>query len=414
MRRRAAGLLTALLLAVPSMAADDAVTAGLDLRLRWESLDHGDWADGGDARLLHRAMPWLDVSAQPLHVRLRGIAAGVEGMRDRPGPPDRTGLDLLEAAVGIDLAQGGDIDLMLTVGRALLGLGSERLVGRRYGANVPQPFDGARMRVAGGGWQVDLLALRPVIAGSGDLDDAPGQGRFLRGAYATIDAGQGTLDAYLLATGQDTARYAQGAGRESRRTAGLRLAGSDGNWTWNGEGMWQWGRFAGTEIRAWSLASEVGYRLPGPGLSPRLLLRANIASGDASPADGRLGTFNPLYPRAKYFGELTPIGPRNMVNLHPGLELDLGAGFQLSAAGVFYWRQRRADGLYGLSGQVLRPAEPDAGRFVGRQGELVLGWEGRGLTAAASFSLFRPGQFVRGTGPARTITLVGLELGWSL
>jgi hypothetical protein len=398
----------------PAIAESPEITAGLDLRLRWEDLAHDQWGQGADHYLYERAMPSLSVKGSGYRLFTQLIGAGVTGMRTDPGPPDRSGVDLLQASLAVDLVQAGPVAMSVSGGRELLGLGSERLVGRRFGANVPQPFDGGRLILSGSGWAAQAIWEHPIITGPEDFDDKPGQGRFLRGFYATLQGGHGLMDAYLLATGQGTARYAQEAGRESRRTAGIRLSGKQGPWSWNWEAMAQWGHFADNSIRAWSLASETGYVLSALPLSPRLLLRANIASGDDDPGDGRLGTFNPLYPRAKYFGELTPIGPRNMMNLHPGLELDLGHGFDLSLAGLFYWRENRHDGVYSLPGQLLRPAVPDAGRYIGHQGEMVLGWEGEGFAVSASLSAFKPGPYLRRTGTDDTSTLVGVEVGWAL
>lgn len=414
MRRCLAGLALALALSAPAGAESPTVTPGLDLRLRWEDLAHDQWGQGADHYLYERAMPSLAVQGDGYRLFTQLIGAGVTGMRADPGPPDRTGVDLMQASLAVDLVQAGPVALSASGGRELLGLGSERLVGRRFGANVPQPFDGGRLILSGKGWKAQALWERPVITGSGDFDDQPGQGRFLRGLYTTLQGAQGVMDAYLLASGQGTARYAQGHGRERRRTAGIRLAGKQGPWSWNWEAMAQWGYFADSNIRAWSLASETGYQFADLPLSPRLLLRANIASGDGDPKDGRLGTFNPLYPRAKYFGELTPIGPRNIMNLHPGLELDLGHGFDLSLVSLFYWREDRHDGVYSVPGQLLRPADPDAGRYIGHQGELVLGWKGEGLSVTASLSAFQPGGYLRRTGHDDTTTLVGVEIGWAL
>ncbi len=417
MRGRAAALalLLALVPAAPR-AGGPALEGGVELRLRREGFRDNLWGQAdapGDAYLLARAMPFARLSAGPLRLTAQAIAATAWGLEPEPGPADRTGTDLLQGSATFEFETGGSGTAALSVGRELLAFGSERLVSRRYGANIPQPFEGGRLALSGEGWRADVLAARPVVAGPGRFDDRRAPGRFLAGAYATLGGPPRGLDAYVLLTGNDRARYAAGPGRERRQTYGLRLFGQRGGLSWNWEAMLQRGRFAGGGIRAWSLASETGYRFDGVPLAPRLVLRANIASGDGDPADGRLGTFNPLFPRAKYFGELTPVGPRNMVNLHPGLELDLGGGFGLSLAGVFYWRESRRDGLYDVPGQLLRPGDPAAGRHVGSQGEAVLAWERGGFSAAASLSVFAPGGYLRDTGPARTIVMTGLELGWA-
>lgn len=414
---RARLLLGACLLAatpVPAVAAD--LDAGMDLRLRHEDYANDLWgaADNPDEAVLHlRAMPWAFLSAEPLRLSVQGIAAQARGLKAGPGPADETGLDLLQAATALDLIREGPVEVSLTGGRELLSFGSERLIGRRFGANVPQPFDGGRLALSGPDWCADVLTYQAVATGPGNFNDSPQQGRYVDGVYATLETEWGGVDGYLLFTGADEVLYSQGSGRERRRTAGIRLFGEREGWSWNWEAMVQFGRFADTDIGAWSLASETGYRFADAPLSPRLLLRANIASGDDDPGDGRLGTFNPLFPKANYFGELTPIGPRNMMNLHPGLELELGHGFALSLAAAFSWREDLDDGLYGVPGQLLRPGDPAAGRHIGRQGEVVLGWDRGGVSALASLSAFQPGAFLRDTGPARTIWLVGVELGWS-
>jgi hypothetical protein len=61
-------------------------------------------------------------------------------------------------------------------------------------------------------------------------------------------------------------------------------------------------------ILAWSIGTETGYTID-TFAKPRLFLRANIISGDKSADSANLQTFNPLFPKGKYFGELTPVGP---------------------------------------------------------------------------------------------------------
>ncbi len=175
--------------------------------------------------------------------------------------------------------------------------------------------------------------------------------------------------------------------------------------------MLQFGSFALEDILAWSLATETGYRFADLPLKPKLLFRANIASGDDDPGNGELGTFNPMFPKGKYFGELSPIGPFNIINIHPSIELDLGQGFTLGLAGLAYWRASDKDGLYDLTGQIVRPGDTTRRRFTGTQGEILLGWQPSvALSFSTSFSVFEPGAFIRDSGPDKTIYMVGAEM----
>jgi hypothetical protein len=64
-------------------------------------------------------------------------------------------------------------------------------------------------------------------------------------------------------------------------------------WDFDYEGLWQFGTFGSADIRAWTVASETGYRFPNVPLKPRFSLKADVSSGD-DPRTNTLGTFNPL------------------------------------------------------------------------------------------------------------------------
>jgi hypothetical protein len=46
------------------------------------------------------------------------------------------------------------------------------------------------------------------------------------------------------------------------------------------EALWQFGTFGSANIRAWTVASETGYRFPNIPLKPRFNAKADISSGD--------------------------------------------------------------------------------------------------------------------------------------
>lgn len=53
-------------------------------------------------------------------------------------------------------------------------------------------------------------------------------------------------------------------------------------------------------IGAWVVGSLAGYTLDVP-WTPRIGIQADAASGDRHPGDGRVETFNPLFPNGYYF-----------------------------------------------------------------------------------------------------------------
>src|SRR5438874_1430352 len=83
-------------------------------------------------------------------------------------------------------------------------------------------------------------------------------------------------------------------------------------------------------------------------LRPRFGLKADIASGDRNLADQTLGTFNALFPKGAYFSEADLLGPYNLMDLHPSVELHLTKSLKLTPDADFFWRQSTHDGIYGI------------------------------------------------------------------
>ena len=399
-----------------ALASDGSVylTLGGEARARFEGFDNNLWVDPpapDDGYLLLRVLPHADLHVGPVRVLVQGIAGYARGVGAGKGPADETGIDLLQGFADVRVPLGANSSLTLRGGRELVALGSERLVGIRYGPNIPQAFDGVRAIAEHGSVHVDAFHLRPVAIGAGDFDDRSSRTRRLNGVYATVAPAKDiNLDAYWLGYANDDARFGGRSGREARDTFGLRFFGKRSDLSWNWEAMLQRGQFAGLPIRAFSLATETSWSFPDAALKPRFRLRANIASGDCDAADDKLGTFNALFPKGKYFGELSPIGPRNIVNLHPSVDFDLGRGVTVEVVAARFWRESRGDGIYDIPGQLIRAASQSEARHIGDQIEISAGWQPNEiLSFSASLSAFRAGAFIRETGPARTIHMIGAE-----
>lgn len=393
---------------VPLSGGTAYLTTGLELRLRQETYRDNLWGDGpapDDGYLWVRALPYADLHLGRFRAFVQPVVASAVGVRPSAGPTDRTGLDLLQGFAEVSWPVDGS-SVVVRAGRQLAPLGSERLVGARYGPNVPLAFDGVRADVHAGPAQVSLFRLEPVRAGPGAFDDRALPAKRLRGAYATLP----NLDLYYLGLRHRGATFGGRSGQEHRDSFGARGFGHAGDWRWNIEGLVQTGRFDGRKIRAWTLGSELGRRFPHARLVPDATVRFDVISGDTDPGDGKLGTFNALFPKGKYFGELSPVGPSNIVNLNPAVAFDLGHDLTLGLSAMAYWRYARADGVYDVPGDLLRAPGTSRARFIGKQAEVTLDWQATPeLDLSASASAFEPGCFIRETGPAETIGMVGLE-----
>jgi hypothetical protein len=106
-----------------------------------------------------------------------------------------------------------------------------------------------------------------------------------------------TLDTYYLGLDRKAATFNRGVGQEVRHSIGARLsrpvAQTKPGWDFDYEALWQFGSFGSANIRAWTVASETGYRLPTVPLKPRFSAKADISSGD-DPRTNTLGTFADL------------------------------------------------------------------------------------------------------------------------
>lgn len=319
-------------------------------------------------------------------------------------PVDENKLELQNAFIELTPFQA---PLTLRAGRQELQFGSGRLVDVREGPNVRRTFDGFRAFLVQGGWRVDALAVRPRISHSDAFDDKTDHGQSLWGIYA---AGGG-LDLYYLGFESGASTVAQGMAAERRHSLGARIWGENAHWDWNWEALYQFGSFGAGDIRAWTVASETGYRWSARPWRPRIALGANIASGDDDPADADLGTFSPLFPRGNYFSEAAVLGPRNFYNLHGFLTINPADDWSLTTDMNFFWRLETEDGVYAPNGSLLRGAGGSDERFVGSAFSVT---SEHALTERIDFTAiythFFAGAFIEDTGPASDIDFLELTL----
>jgi len=385
------------------------LSTGIELRVRNENLENNLWGSAqapNDSYVWLRALPYADLHVGKVRAFVQPIASTSASVAPSPGPVDGTGLDLLQGFVEADLGP-----VTLRGGRQMLSLGTERLIGTRYGPNVPLAFDGLRANVKLGAATVSLLAVRPVQARKGDFNDRTSPDKALWGAYAALPS----LDLYYLGYRNEAAHWGTRSGTETRHSLGARWHGTRDDWHWNVEGVYQFGRFANGPISAWTLGTELGRAFPDAPLAPDLTVRVNVVSGDKDKSgdnsqNRRLGTFNALFPKGKYFGELSPVGPYNIVNAYSSLGLQLAPDVSASFAAMAYWRYSREDGLYDIPGNLLRDAGDSRAKFVGKEVEATLAWQATPeLELSASLSAFAPGAFIKQTGSGKTIHMLGLE-----
>jgi len=226
-----------------------------------------------------------------------------------------------------------------------------------------------------------------------------------------------SLDSYYLGLDRKQAAFNRGAAHELRHDVGARLwrpvATDSADWDCDYEGVWQFGDFGAAGIRAWTFASDTGYRFPAAPLQPRISVKADISSGDSG--KGSLGTFNPLFPVGNYFGVLadTGPGPVNFIDVHPRLQTELPHGISVSTDLVAQWRENLHDGVYAVPGFLLAGAGNSRARFVGYRPGVEVRWQiDRHAYLQADYGVFFAGEFLKQVSPGRNINYTELWAGY--
>ena len=408
------------------------LTLGLDMRYQYEAITNDYWgqnsppdAPATNAYLLQRHVLLTDWRLGP-HLRVFGqlLSANVASRRGGPRPQiDRDLLDLYQGFVEwhVPLGSGGWAELR--VGRQELLYGSERLLSMREGPNVRQSFDAARLALTPVAWRVDLLAGRPVLTRDGSFDDRADPQQTLWAVYAVhpLPRLRSGLDVYYFGLRKSAATYLQGTALEQRQTAGVRFWSQEwGHETaahpvgYNVELIGQLGRFGPGQIRAYYVSAIGHYHLARWPLTPTLRFAADAISGDQDPRNPDLQAFNALFPRPFYGSAITPIGPGNLFDLHPGAELHLSPTMRVLVDVDWLWRQSLADVLYGPTAAPLLPLGFTSGnldeplstrRYIGRQLTADWSWQAsRHLAFEFTFAWLPVGDYLRDTTPGRTLS----------
>lgn len=402
---------------------DDAwfMTIGGEAREVWEQIGNDNWGQAPymNGYLNERYMVYFDVHYGQ-HVRtFVEFKSGVNTFRiGGPRPIDEKKLDFQAAFLELRTTFQ-DSPVKLLVGRQELEYGSGRIIDVREGPNVRLSFTGFRLQTFTHSWQIDALAVRPDEDKPGFFNNSPNHAISFWGVYATRSLPRNTLlDTYYLGLDRAQATFQRGTAQEVRHSLGARysrpIATERPGWDFDYEALGQFGTFGSANIRAWTVASETGYRFPTLPLKPRFSAKADISSGD-DPRTNTLGTFNPLFPKGNYFGVLATAGPGpiNFIDVHPHVETALPHSVTASFDWIFQWRESLRDGVYSVPGFLIIPAGKSNARFVGHRPGTEWRWQAnRHLWFQADYGIFYAGKFVKQSQPGRNLNYWALWAGY--
>jgi hypothetical protein len=402
--------------------ADDwYMTLGGEVREVWEQIGNDNWGQQPyqNGYLNERYIFFSDLHYGK-HVRtFLDLKSGLNSYRrGGPRPIDEKKLDFQSGF--LELSDGSSSKaIQLRVGRHELEYGSGRVVDVREGPNVRLSFDGVVIKSKIDSWQIDGFAVRPDLDNPGFFDNAPNHKTGFWGVYANRPSPKKTsVDLYYLGLDRKSATFERGTAQEVRHSFGTRIsrpiATSKAGWDFDDEGLYQVGTLGTGNIRAWTVGTETGYRLPNAPLKPRFSMKADISSGD-HPDSNSLGTFNPIFPKGNYFGVLatTGPGPINFIDVHPHIETALPHNVSASFDWIVQWRESLDDGVYSVPGTLIRASDGSKARYVGNRPGTEIKWQAnRHLWFQADYGVFYAGQFLKDTQPGRNLNYWALWSGY--
>ena len=322
----------------------------------------------------------------------------INGKLASPRPTDKDVLSIHQAFFEYHSPKAAGRQLLVRVGRQEMTIGSSRLISASQGLNVKRSFDGLVGGYRIGPWHFEGGLARLVAVGSGAFDDAStSEQRFWGGSVlrrAVLFQG-GAMSGYYLGVDRRESLYVQGIGPERRHTVGVKFAGVWKAFDFNYDLVGQWGTFAGAPVRAWAAAIENAIRVPSWPLRPRLTLRINSATGDRDPDDPRLDAFNPLFPGNSYSGLVGLLGPTNLTDVTPGVQLVFPHRVLLVIEAPTYFRSSVRDGVYNIELRPLPIPSSSPDRYVGTNPGFVVVWQATPhLNLTGVISRFLPGAAV--------------------
>ncbi|TDO22388.1 alginate export family protein [Pedobacter duraquae] len=335
------------------------------------------------------------------------------GELESPSPVNQNPLDLHQAFIDFTQPIGKVSLLTFRIGRQELSYGSQRLVSLREAPNNRQAFDGGKMTYSTARLRVEGFYTNYVQARAGIFDDRITADTRFWGTYATVKKFPllKNIDLYYLGIKKRKAVFDDGAAGELRHSVGLRTWNTNRQWQYDIEGVYQFGHFGQNKIAAWTLSSNVAYTFNDFYLSPQLGLKTEAISGDRRYGDGKLNTFNPLFPKGGYFGLAALIGPANLFDIHPYLQISLSKKLTLIEDYDVFWRMQTSDGIYAVNTRLLYSGKNTLSRYIGGQLGTNLEYNPtNSLYLRAEFTWFKSGDYLMEVGPGKDILMSGATI----
>jgi hypothetical protein len=393
--------------------SDWRLTLGGEFRFQMESETNkafGATEPANDTFQLYRFLLHADLKYEELfRVFVQGIEAFDEDRDLALRPLDENQWDLQQLFFDWRLL-GEDIPWTLRLGRQELNYGNQRLVSPLDWANTRRRFDAAKLFAKYEKWDIDFFYAKPVLVQRKQGDRYDEDFDFY-GIYTTYKGiARHGIDGYLFAVDNvgDVANPNGQSGDKSTYTLGSRFWGKTAGFDYEVEAAGQWGHWAGDTVCAGMVSLDGGYTFEAGG-KPRLGAGFDWATGDRSPTDSKVQTFDQLFPLGhKYFGYLDLVGRQNIIGPNINFSIwPVAEKVQAAAAWHLFWLEHASDALYNASGaSTRRDPSGRSGKEVGSELDLTLAWKvGIHSALLVGWSHFWDADFIQETGPSENADL---------
>jgi hypothetical protein len=307
--------------------------------------------------------------------------------------------DLRQAYVQFQNGENGWI--RFRVGRQELRYGQERLVGVSDWTNAPRVFDAFRLVLGTTKDHVDLFSASVVVNNPVAFDNHTG-GMNFHGMYGSFSSlvPKAHIEPYVFWKALPLVKSEEGTlGNENLWTYGFRWTGElPLNFDYTVETAKQTGNFATDTIAAWAGYANLGYSIPKLRFQPRFLIQYDYASGDNKLKDGKVGTFDQLYPsNHDVFGLVDLFGWRNIIQQRAGVEVKPANHLSVLADFRDLYLANGNDSLYSSTGAVLvkTPATGALHRDVGLEPDLSAKYDlQKNIIIGAGYGYLFAGRFL--------------------
>jgi Alginate export len=390
------------------------ISFGGEARFQYFNTQHEGWGDDpadNNGYILGRLLFHVDLHIRPHFRTFVQLQSSLAASRMQTNPVEDNPLDLHQAFADIHLNTRQHTTLTFRVGRQELLYGAQRLVSVRDGPNNRQSFDGIKFLLRNKKIQADFFYSHYVAAKKKIFDDHFSRASKLWGLYYSSSALSRLIgiDVYFLGLWRKNAVFNDVGGRELRHSLGTRFWCRRGNWKWDAEAVYQTGSMADKNIAAWTASVNINYQASNFPLKPELGLKTEWISGDKKKADGKLQTFNPLFPRGAYFGLAALIGPANLFDVHPSVSLNLTDQFVIDLDYDVFWRTSTQDGIYSVNTSLLYSDAMSLATKIGRQLAASLTYRPNPfLYFRGEFTWFDAGPFLKTAGTGKDILFTGV------